>query len=156
MEKLNIDIGLKSYELVEGGKPLTFNPSDPNVYTRFMNAREAIVKVGEEMSAKANQIAPAGDSIEEKQAAGEASLRVLNETDRRMKAILNGVFGKGNDFDEILCGVNLAAVTESGNRVIDNLLDALTPIMEKGAKAVADTEVREAKLNREQRRALGL
>ena len=64
------------------------------------------------------------------------------------------LFGKENNFDEILMGVNLMAVTEGGNRVINNVLDALTPIMNDGAKSCVETEVNTAKLNREQRRAI--
>lgn len=156
MELLNIDVGLKSYQLVEGGAPLTFNPGDPNVYARYVDALKEIQEVGDEMSRKANAVEAKDDSEEEKIKAGAESLRVMHETDTKMKEILNGVFGAGNDFDKILRGINLAAVTEAGNRVIDNVINALTPIMQNGAKACVETEVKEAKLNREQRRALGL
>jgi hypothetical protein len=155
MEKLNIDLGIKSYQFVEGGAPLIFNPSDPNVYARYMNAMDEIKAVETEMAAKANSITVADDSMESKAEAGAESLRVMEETDRRMKAILNGIFGGKNNFDDILMGVNIMAVTESGDRVINSLLNALTPIMEGGAKSCVEAEVKEAKLNREQRRALG-
>ena len=36
MEKIIFDGGLREYEV--GGGILSFNPSDPNVYTRFMDA----------------------------------------------------------------------------------------------------------------------
>jgi hypothetical protein len=156
MELLNIDIGLKSYQLVEGGAPLVFNPSDPNVYARYMNAMDAIKSVETEMAAKANAVKAKDDSTEAQAEAGSESLRIMAETDRRIKEILNGIFGAGNNFDEILRGVNLMGVTRSGDRVINNLLAALGPIMEAGAKACVETEVKEAKLNREQRRALGV
>lgn len=149
MELLNIDIGIKSYQLVEGGAPLTFNAGDPNVYARYMEAMDKIKVVEKEMSGKANSIDASGEN------AGEESLKIMYETDRRMKAILNGIFGKPNDFEEILCGVSLMAVTADGDRVINKVLEALSPIMQDGAKACAETEVKEAKLNREQRRALG-
>ena len=148
MELLNIDIGLKSYQLVDGGAPLVFNPSDPNVYARFMNAMDSIKAVEKEMAARAG-------SVKQEEAGGEA-LRIMAETDRRIKEILNGIFGARNNFDEILCGVNLMGVTGNGDRVINNLLNALTPIMEAGAKACVDSEIAAAKLNREQRRALGV
>lgn len=150
MEKLNIDVGLKSYELVEGGAPLIFNPGDPNVYARYMEAMDEIKRVEKEMSGKANAIDASSDK------AGEESLKIMHETDRRMKEILNGIFGDPNDFDKILCGVSLMAVTADGDRVINKVLEALSPIMQDGAKACADTEVKQAKLNREQRRAMGL
>lgn len=156
MEQLNIDIGLKSYQFVEGGKPLVFNPSDPNVYARYSNAMEEIKAVEKEMAAKANAIVAADDSVEAQAEAGMKALQVMEETDRRMKGILDGIFGGGNNFNEILMGVNLMAVTASGDRVINSLLEALAPIMEKGAKTCVEAEVREAKLNREQRRSLGV
>ena len=142
MEKLNISIGIKRYQLVEGGALLSFNPGDPNVYARYMEMVPKIKAVEQEMAGKAK----AAD-------AGEKTLQLMRETDRRMKEILNQIFGKENDFDEILMGVNLMAVTEDGSRVINNVLDALTPIMNDGAKSVVNTEVKNAKLNREQRRA---
>lgn len=155
MELLNIDIGLKSYQLVEGGKPLVFNPSDPNVYARYTEAMDSIKAVETEMSAKANAVTIRGDTEEARAEAGSESLRIMKETDTRIKSILDGVFGEGNDFDKILRGVNLMAVTSDGNRVINSLLEALAPIMQDGARSCAETELREAKLNREQRRAMG-
>lgn len=148
MEKLNISVGIKRYELVEGGALLSFNPGDPNVYARYMEMLPKIRAVEQEMSGKAKTI----DVNDE--AAGEKTLQIMRETDRRMKNILNEIFGKENNFDEILLGVNLMAITENGGRVINNVLDVLTPIMNSGAKSCAETEVKTAKLNREQRRAL--
>ena len=156
MEKLNIDLGIKSYQFVEGGALLVFNPSDPNVYARYMNAMDEIKAVEQEMAAKANAIVAENDSVEAQAEAGAKSLQIMEETDRRIKTILNGIFGGENNFDSILMGVNLMAVTEGGDRVINSLLEALAPIMENGAKACVETEIKEAKLNREQRRALGV
>lgn len=153
MECLNLDIGLKSYQLVEGGTPLVFNPGDQNVYARYMEAMDEIKAVETEMSAKANAVIAADDSEAEKERTGAESLRIMRETDSRMKSILNKVFGVGNDFDKILCGVNLMALTSDNNRVINKVLEALSPIMQDGARACAETEVVKAKLNRAQRRA---
>lgn len=148
MEKLNISVGLKKYQLVDGGAPLCFNAGDPNVYARYMEMIPQIKAVEQEMAQKAKSVnVDASD-------AGEKTLQIMRETDLRMKGILNEIFGTGNDFDRILCGVNLMAVTEGGARVINNVLDALTPIMSDGAKSCVDTEVKAAKLNREQRRAM--
>jgi hypothetical protein len=148
MEKLNISVGIKRYQLVEGGAALSFNPSDPNVYARYMEMIPKIKSVEQEMAEKAKYVNINSDD------AGEQTLRIMRETDRRMKDILNEIFGKENNFDDILMGVNLMAVTEGGNRVINNVLDALTPIMNAGAKSCVETEVNSAKLNREQRRAM--
>jgi hypothetical protein len=148
MEKLNVSVGIKRYQLVEGGALLSFNPGDPNVYARFMELVPKIKTVEQEMAGKAKAIdANSAD-------AGEQTLKIMRETDQRMKEILNQIFGKENNFDEILVGVNLMAVTEGGNRVINNVLEALTPIMNAGATSCVETEVKNAKLSREQRRAL--
>lgn len=148
MEKLNVSVGIKRYQLVEGGALLSFNPGDPNVYARYMEMIPKIKAVEQEMAGRAKAVdANSSD-------AGERTLQIMRETDLRMKGILNQIFGKENDFEEILCGVNLMAVTENGCRVINNVLDALTPIMNAGAKSCVDTEVKNAKLNREQRRSL--
>ena len=147
MENLNISVGIKEYQLVEGGAVLSFNPGDPNVYARYMEALPKIKSVEMEMSAKAKAINASDED------AGEKSLQIMRETDRKMKELLNSIFGEGNDFEKILKGVNLMAVTETG-RVISNVLDGLTPIMNSGAKSCVSTEVAAAKLNREQRRAM--
>lgn len=148
MEKLNISVGIKRYQLVEGGALLSFNPGDPNVYARYMEMVPKIKDIQKEMTEKANSVDVDADD------AGEKTLQIMRETDTRMKVILNQVFGSENDFDKILLGVNLMAVTEGGRRVIDNVLEALMPIMNDGAKACVETEVQAAKLNRQQRRAM--
>lgn len=147
MEQLIFDSGIKEYQ-INGKGVLRFNPSDPNVYARFMDSMDEIQKVEKEMVAKA-------DALNRDSAiAGEKVLAIMRETDQKMKAILNGIFGHENDFDKILENVNLMAVASNGERVITNLIAALQPIMEAGAKSCVGTEVNEAKLNREQRRAM--
>ena len=147
MEQLNFDSGVKEYQ-INGKGVLRFNPGDPNVYARFMDSMDEIQKVEKEMVAKA-------DALNRDSAiAGEKVLSIMRETDQKMKSILNGIFGHENDFDKILENVNLMAVASNGERVITNLIAALQPIMEAGAKSCVGTEVNEAKLNREQRRAM--
>lgn len=148
MENLNFDSGIKEYQ-INGKGVLRFNPSDPNVYARFMEATGKIHAVEQEMAAKAKILADKGEET-----AGEETLRIMHETDQRMKAILNEIFGHGNDFDQLLENVNLMAVATNGERVISNLMNALQPIMEAGAKVCVSEEVAAAKLNREQRRAM--
>jgi hypothetical protein len=71
MEKLNISVGIKRYELVEGGALLSFNPGDPNVYARYMEMLPKIRAVEQEMSGKAKTI----DVNDE--AAGEKTLQIM-------------------------------------------------------------------------------
>ena len=152
MEKLNFDSGVKEYQ-INGKGVLRFNPSDPNVYARFMDAMDQIREVEEKLVAKAKEL----EQDENQEFSGADALRLMREADRETKKILTGVFGDGNDFDEILGGVNLLAVAGNGERVITNLLTALQPIMVSGAencaKAQADKAVAAAKRNRAQRRA---
>lgn len=147
MEQLIFDSGIKEYQ-INGKGVLRFNPSDPNVYARFM---DLVPKINE-IEKKNNQKAAKIDRNDKN--AGEATLRIMRDTDHQIKAVLNEIFGKDNDFDEILEGVNLMAVASNGQRVVSNLMDALQPIMEAGAQACVKSEVDEAKLNREQRRAM--
>ena len=147
MENLMLDLGIREYRLTENGV-LRFNPSDPNVYERFLNAEKDIHAVEDEAAAKGKAVEPDAENM------GESAIRIMAEADRKIKDILNRVFGHGNDFHAILDGVNLLAVGSNGNRIISNLIDALTPIIEQGAKEFSDGKIAEAKLNRAQRRAM--
>lgn len=148
MEILNFDSGIKEYK-INGNGVLRFNPSDPNVYGRFMEAMDKIKTVEAEAAEKAKAI-----EGKEGYEAGEAVIHIMCETDRKMKSVLNEIFGHGNDFNQILDGVNLMAMASNGNRVVENLIEALQPVMEAGAKACANSEVDAAKMNRAQRRAM--
>lgn len=150
MEKLNIDVGLKSYELVEGGALLRFNPADQNIYSRFVNSIEKIKAIETEASKNAVSVPK---TVED---AGAEVLRIMADADRKMKNVLNEVFGGNNDFDKILCGINLLAVNEDGKRIMEAFMEAITPILTDGAKTYADMEVSAAKLNRERRRSLNV
>lgn len=147
MQQLNFDNGVKAFKINEDGV-LRFNPGDPNVYARFLDAADKIKEIEKTMAEK-------GKDLGENDGAG--SLRLLAEADRQIKETLSWVFGKNNDFDEIMGGVNLMAVAGNGERVITNLLSALTPILEKGAKKCAEQQigdaVKQAQTNRAQRRA---
>lgn len=149
MEQLNFDSGIREYKINNNGV-LRFNPGDPNVYARFMEASEKIQEAESAMEAKMKALENSKDS-------GVAVLQLLAEVDKQMKEILNWVFGKGNDFDEILEGVNLLAVATNGERVVTNLLNALLPIIQDGAENCAKQQigdaVQQAQMNRAARRA---
>lgn len=149
MEILNFDSGVKEYQ-INGGSVLRFNPSDPNVFARYVEAVPKIKAVEKDMSDKANALKGMPDSDN----MGEQAVLIMRETDKKMKAILSNIFGMDNDFEEILSGVNLMAVGTNGERVIANLLNALDPIVQAGAKSFTDARVETARLNREQRRAM--
>ena len=134
MEKLTFDTGLQRYR-INGGAVLTFNPADPNVYARFMDAVE-------EIKALEQSLADAPDV-----------LTALRAADQKIKTLLTGVFGQQNDFDAILGGVNLLAVAGNGERIITNLLTALQPVLTDGAKRCAGQMAQAAVEKANQRRA---
>lgn len=141
MQKIIFDSGVQEFEL--GSGVLRFNPADPNVYARFMDAADEILKIEQELVEK-------GKTMD---ANGETVIRIMAEADKRAKELLNEVFGCGNDFHAILGGTNLLAVGANGERVITNLFHALTPIMVSGAQKCAAGKVTQARANRAQRRA---
>lgn len=149
MEKLTFDTGIREYD-VNGRGVLRFNPSDPNVYDRFFRAAEEFQHLEREL------VDTDAEGLEG-QALVERMLRRMEETDRKVKQMLNGVFGAPNDFDALLEGVNLMAVASNGERVVTNLLAALAPVLEQGARECAeqsaDSAVRQAQKNRAARAA---
>ena len=146
MQELKIDTGVEEFR-VNGRGVLRFNPADPNLYHRFFAAGKTLQQYDAELTAAT-----------EKSADAQAGLALLREYDGKIKALLTGIFGPENDFDAILGGVNLAGVGANGKRVVQNLLEALTPILREGAerrlKAAADTAEREAAAARAARGAV--
>ena len=155
MEKLIFDTGVKSFAVNDGGV-LRFNPSDPNVYARFVEAAGKIKAVEDDLVKKAQAVKVVDEAAGEEDV-GEEALKLLKDADKEMKKILGWVFGDLNDFEKIFAGVNILAVGENGERVITNFLSALLPIIEAGAQKCAKDQiggaVQTAKLNRAQRRA---
>ena len=138
MEKIQFDSGIRSYR-INGGEVLRFNPGDPNLYARFMDAVEKLQRVEEELT----QIPETAQA--------EEILKRMSQADEKMKEILNGVFGADNDFKKILKGVNLLAVADNGQRVVTNLFEALEPVLVEGARRCAGDLAAKAKENRSQR-----
>lgn len=149
MEKLNFDNGVKEYR-INGNGILRFNPGDPNLYARFLDALDGIKALEQELMGKAQAMEKADPTH-----SGEAVLRLMQESDRRIKALLTQVFGSENDFEQVLGGVNLLATAGNGQRVIANFLTALQPVLEAGAntyvKEKTAAAVAQAKRSRAQR-----
>ena len=124
MEKIQFDAGQRSYR-INGNGILRFNPGDPNLYARFMEAVEKLQAVETELMQQ-------GESAQ-----GENIVKLMGSADEKMKSILNWVFGGDNDFHKLLGGVNLLAVADNGERVVTNLFAALEPVLVAGAKRCA-------------------
>lgn len=132
MEKIQFDSGIRSYKF--GNGVLRFNPSDPNLYGRFMEAGEKIGGIHKTIAAQATAT----------EDSGQGAVQLLQAADREMKQLLSWVFGGENDFDALLGGVNLLAVGTNGQRVVTNLFSALEPVLLAGAQDCAREQVAQA------------
>lgn len=149
-QKLFVDDGFIRFEINDNGV-LKFNPSDFNVYERFYALIKELPEIEKKYVADVEATATIGE-MTDTDLVGRELIRA-REIDKAVKNKLSAVFGVGNDFDQLLGGVNVFAVARNGERVITNLLNALYPYVEDGIKKLTDSEVVAAKLNREQRRA---
>lgn len=143
MEKIVFDSGIQEY-CINGKGVLRFNPGDPNVYGRYMEALDKVKTLEAELTQQAGAIAPED---------GNAVIRLMQDADCRMKQLLGWIFGGDNDFDRILEGVNLLAVAGNGQRVVTNLFAALEPILIAGAERCAKEKTAQAVSRAKQRRA---
>ena len=152
MQNLTIDTGMQEY-LINNRAVLRFNPGDPNLYKRFFAAASQLDALDAELTEKLKAL-PAEPDI----ARAGQGLALLTDYDRRIKALLTEIFGAENDFDKVLEGVNLAGCGANGKRVVQNLLEALTPILREGAErrltAAADAAAARADAARAERGAV--
>ncbi len=139
MERIEFDSGVQEYQLGEAGV-LRFNPADPNVYARFLEAAEDMQQLQQELTDEADR--------EEAE-----PVALLARADKKLKGILSEVFGPENDFEKILRGVSLFAVTGNGQTVAQNLFAALEPVLVEGAEACAGQKVDSAVQKARDRRA---
>ena len=130
MQKLCVDTGVQEFALNQG--VLRFNPSDPNLYGRFLQAVEEIVSLQQEISEKLKSTQDYREIFQ-----------VMMQADKSAKQALSHAFGPENQFDALLQGVNLMAVAGNGERVVTNLFSALEPLLEEGAKAFLEMKVDE-------------
>ncbi|MCI9267276.1 MAG: hypothetical protein HFF40_00290 [Lawsonibacter sp.] len=146
---LQFDDGLLRLD-INGNGILTFNPSDFNVYQRFFGLLKELPELEKRYAAEVEQPGSEDDSF----ALAGRELDRARELDREIKDKLGAAFGPGNDFDALLGGVNLMAVGNNGQRVITNLLNALAPYIEEGAKRHQQEAAEAALRSRAQRRAV--
>ena len=138
MEKIQFDSGVRSYR-INGGGILRFNPGDPNLYSRFLEAVEKLQEAEKELTRQA-ETAQAQDIV-----------KLMTQADEKMKNIPGWVFGESNVFHKLLGGVNLLAVAANGERVVPNLFAALEPVLVEGAKRCAGQQAEKARLERSAR-----
>ena len=136
MQTLTIDTGMQEY-LINNRAVLRFNPSDPNLYHRFFAAAPKLDALDAELTEQLKALPAKPDD-----ARAERGLALLTE-----------IFGGENDFDKVLEGVNLAGTGANGKRVVQNLLDALTPILQDGAAQHLQTTAANARAEADAARA---
>lgn len=124
MNQLSIDTGVEEF-CINGKGVLRFNPGDPNLYHRFFAAGKDLEALDRELQQKSAALPPEDT---------QGGFALLAEYDARIKALLQEIFGPENDFDAAVGGVNLAGVATNGHRVVQNLLETLTPILQEGAR----------------------
>ena len=129
---------MRSYR-INGGGILRFNPGDPNLYSRFLEAVGKLQEAEKELTRQAET------------AQAEDIVKLMQQADEKMKNILGWVFGESNDFHKLLGGVNLLAVADNGERVVTNLFAALEPVLVEGAKRCAGQQAEKARLERSAR-----
>jgi len=146
-KSLNIDDGLLRLD-INGNGVLEFNPSDPNVYHRFMGLVNDLPRIQAEYQ---KHELPEGTNDEI--GVATVALEQLSKIDAEMKSRLSAVFGRGTDFDVLLGGASLMGFGSNGERVIANLLNALTPYMQEGLQRHMNAKAGEAVEAAKQRRA---
>lgn len=147
MQTLTIDTGMKEY-LINNRAVLRFNPSDPNLYHRFFAAAPKLDALDAELTEQLKALPAKPDD-----ARAERGLALLTDYDHRIKVLLTEIFGGENDFDKVLEGVNLAGTGANGKRVVQNLLDAITPILQDGAAQHLQTTAANARAEADAARA---
>ena len=137
MRKLQIDTGVQEFE-VNGRGVLRMNPGDINLYNRFMESKDRIAAIEDEMLAalKENQTS---DELER----GARGLQIMAEADHKAKMLLTEIFGR----------VNIMSQAGNGELVITNFFAAVAPLLKSGAESYAQSKAAAAKMNRAQRRA---
>lgn len=137
MKNITLDTGIEEFSF-QGGGVLRFNPSDPNLYARFLEAEEKMKALEADLRQKAK----------EQGNATEASIALSRQADRQAKDLLNWVFGGENDFDKLLNGVSLLAMTGNGQHLVTNLMDALETILTAGAARFAEQKAEDIRAAR--------
>lgn len=149
-QNLIFDDGLMRLNINDNGL-LVFNPTDMNVYERFIALARELPELEKQYAADVEHPSEEGDDME---LVGKELTRA-KEIDALIKRRLNEVFGGENDFDKLVGGVNLMAFGSNGERVITNLLNVLTPYVEEGVKKHSDALASKVARNRAERRAAG-
>lgn len=128
--QLNIDLGLKTYDILDPDGNITgtirFNPSDPGFAGRWQQAEKRILEYHKKISENLSTGAP---DIDQWETLMEASDAIKNAFDYAFAAPVSQVFFGGN---------SVFALTTSGHLVLENVLEGVYPVIEDALKEAAD------------------
>lgn len=133
MERLIINTGVKSYQVNDNGAILRFSPSDSGMYARFLRLMDLVEDVSKDLEEKYKKAKfEDGSDVNIDDEGTKAFAITFEEADKKIKAELTKVFGEklNNDFDAIFDGVNAFSVTDTGESVVTNFLNAVQPLIE--------------------------
>lgn len=148
MQTLTIDTGMQEY-LINNRAVLRLQPSQTPTYITGSSLQPPkLDALDAELTEQLKALPAKPDD-----ARAERGLALLTDYDHRIKALLTEIFGGENDFDKVLEGVNLAGTGANGKRVVQNLLDALTPILQDGAAQHLQTTAANARAEADAARA---
>lgn len=124
--ELKINQGLRRYEVKDqDGNPIgyvRFNPSDLGLAARVEQAKKSLAEMV--------------DNIPE-----DADVDTLAEIDRNVKAQFDYIFGSAVS-EVFFSGVSSLAVCEDGSLVLENVMQAIAPIIADAQKAALDASSR--------------
>lgn len=124
--ELKINQGLRRYEVKDqDGNPIgdvRFNPSDLGLAARVEQAKKSLAEMV--------------DNIPE-----DADVDTLAEIDRKVKAQFDYIFGSAVS-EVFFSGVSSLAVCEDGSLVLENVMQAIAPIIADAQKAALDASSR--------------
>lgn len=129
MEQLTIDTGLREYAVnggpEHGGGVLRFNPSDPNVYSRFCTLQ--------------NQLQELEQQVQAQSPTGTDAIQLLAQADQRAKGLL-AVAGNGERVITNLFAA-LQPILEAGARQCADAKATLAVQQAQAARAARGVQV---------------
>ena len=124
--ELRINQGVKRYEVKDPDGELLgivrFNPADFGMTARVDEAKKTLAELVESIP---------DDAAEE----------ILGEIDRKVKAQFDYIFGSSVS-EVFFSGVSSLAVCEDGSLVLENVMEAVAPIIAEAQKAAAQASNR--------------
>lgn len=154
MHALNFDTGVEEIPVNGGRAVLRVNLSDPNLYDRFTEVTARLQALIAEYEAAAKDLEVF--HLDEKGwpvRTGDTLFEQMRALDVQVKEQLRYLLGEQNDLDAVFDGVNLLAVGVNGKYVLENFLDALSPLIGEGAENLAQDHAADAKAQAAQNRA---